>query len=141
LVVGGKGILVEQDQFRVIRARFHEVGKRLDLGDLAAPLQKSIVPHATSTPHEPSSARRSDHRPHKRLRLFASQNRLRRFATAFRLQFFTNGASEPTSIFNELRIVKLLFGGYVSCSRRYSKSSHLRRHLTSSRTGTRRKCA
>jgi hypothetical protein len=27
LVVGGKGILVEQDQLRVIRARFHEVGK------------------------------------------------------------------------------------------------------------------
>jgi hypothetical protein len=27
LVVGGKGVLVEQHQFRVVRARFREVGK------------------------------------------------------------------------------------------------------------------
>jgi len=32
LVVGGKGVLVEQHQFRVIRARFREVGKLLPDG-------------------------------------------------------------------------------------------------------------
>jgi hypothetical protein len=47
LVVGGKGVLVEQHQFRFIRARFREVGKILSDGrdQVGLPLHALVTVH------------------------------------------------------------------------------------------------
>jgi hypothetical protein len=73
-VIGGKGVLVEQHQFRVIRARFREVGKLLPNGRDQAGLslhavvvshrvmriadsERALIPRARRTPrrHSPRS--------------------------------------------------------------------------------------